>query len=87
MNSDASWTVLKYVHILHQFPSGPAAGRPPGMEIWSNPLILNLSQFQEADRHGTGSQRSLFETGRAGRHLAADPKTGGERFFQIFHGN
>ena len=51
------------------------------MEIWSNPLILNLSQFQEADRHGTGSQRSLSETGRAGRHLAADPKTGGERFF------
>ena len=51
------------------------------MEIWSNPLILNLSQFQEADRHGTGSQRSLSETGRAGRDLAADPKTGGELFF------
>ena len=54
------------------------------MEIWSNPLILNLSQFQEADRHGTGSQRSLSETGRAGRDLAADPKTGGERFFKYF---
>ena len=63
------------------FPPDLRPAGPPGMEIWSNPLILNLSQFQEADRHGTGSQRSLSETGRAGRDLAADPKTGGELFF------
>ena len=66
------------------FPPDLRPAGPPGMEIWSNPLILNLSQFQEADRHGTGSQRSLSETGRAGRDLAADPKTGGELFFKYF---
>ena len=36
------------------FPPDPRPAGPPGMEIWPNPLNLNLSQFQEAAGRKSG---------------------------------